>query len=492
MDPNQQPYGSQQGHPAGQQYQQQQQPYFPPPPNAGGPVNDPSQSTYAPPSNTGFSDPAASQYQQPQASGAAPETQQYYPPPPPGGPPGNAGAQQPYFPPPPGSEPVQTSQQPSAAGYNPAAPQHHPGPPLPDRPPQRVGANFGEDDASSPTHYTRDPHKLVAYLVPFPNPTLKNTDAKPPPRFLIYTPPPPPIGKPAEGQKEGRVTQVQRKWQNEVREAKTNNAKVTSWKGVKGRVTKGVDWAMSQTKSSNLEFVNRIPGAKAIKEHDSHADDGHDEGETTHKTVGLEEMVLIYPAALPGTQEELREEFVASMLRTKSKAQRDAVVATGLIPVTFAIDIMATLVWPFGGLGEIDTVWAVASLRGAKTSRSVTKRLNSTGTSEKDQQLKLTFTPSPRLEVLTSYLALECHRRDTHLFRGGGVAPTETQAVEAIGWSPSQSGGETKNWEDEQWELQEVKDDLKQVMHKGAREWDKCEFFPTPHLAQWVATDYLQ
>ncbi|KAI9725727.1 MAG: hypothetical protein M1828_002610 [Chrysothrix sp. TS-e1954] len=481
MDPNQQPYGSQQPPAATQQQAEQNQPYFPPPPNAAPPV-DSSHLQHPPPPVAGSSSSGTTQQQYPPpppASGAPSSgAQPYYPPPPSGAPPSSSATQQPYFPPPPGSEAGPNTQQPAAASYNPAAFEHENPPPLPGRPPQKTGNEYADDDVSNPTNYIRDPHKLVAYLVPFPIPTLKSTELKPPPRFLIYTPPPPPIAAPAEGQKEGRITQVQRKWQNEVRTAKTSDAKVTSWKGVKGRVTKGVDWAMSQTKSSNLEFVNRIPGAKAVTGHDSHADDGHEEGETTHKTVGLEEMVLIYPATLPGSQEELRQEFVDSMLRTKSKAQKDAVIATGLIPVTFAIDILATFIWPFGGLGEIDTVWAAASLRGAKTSRSVTKRLNSTGTSEKDQKLQLTFTPSPRLDVLTSYLSSECHRRDAHLFRGGGVAPTERQAVEAIGWSPSQTGGETRNWEDEQWELQEVKDDLKQVMHKGAREWDKwCKAF---------------
>lgn len=60
---------------------------------------------------------------------------------------------------------------------------------------------------------------------------------------------------------------------------------------------------MSKTTNSNLDFINRIPGASAEK--DSHADDGHPEGETTKKTVGLEEMILIYPAGLPGSEEQI-------------------------------------------------------------------------------------------------------------------------------------------------------------------------------------------
>lgn len=53
-----------------------------------------------------------------------------------------------------------------------------------------------------------------------------------------------------------------------------------------------------------------------------------------------------------------------------------------------------------------------------------------------------------------------------------GDCPTESEVLEAIGWAPSQTGGE-KNWEDEQWETSEVKEDLRNVMGKGAREWDK-------------------
>lgn len=391
--------------------------------------------------------------------------------------------QQPYFPSPSGEASqgvntaapgMQTIQQPVGQGG---------APPLP---PKMQGYDYTQDDVSSPVHYTRDPHKLVAYLVPFPTPNIKGVDPSTVPmRFLIYTPPPPPIPAPAEGEKEGKAQKLQRKWQDEVRAAKTSDAKVASWKGVKGRVTKGVDWAMNQTKSSNLEFLNRIPGNSKDSTHDAHADDGHPEGDETKKTIGLEEMVLIYPSTLPGTQEQLREEFVNSMLRTKSKAQKDAVIATGLIPVSFAVDILATLVWPFGGLGEIDTVWAVASIRGAKTARSVTKRLHSSdtstggssggelaGTKKDEHELQLTFTPSPRLDILTRYLATECHLKDAKLFKSAGPSPTDTQAIDAIGWSPSQAGGETKNWEDEQWEIQQVKDDLKSVMHKGAREWN--------------------
>jgi hypothetical protein len=74
--------------------------------------------------------------------------------------------------------------------------------------------------------------------------------------------------------------------------------------------------------------------------------------------------------------------------------------------------------------------------------------------------------------MLQSYLQAECHKLNPDYFKSGGPAPTETQVLEAIGWSSSQTG-ETRNWEDEHWEVEEVKDDLRATMHKGAKEWNK-------------------
>ncbi len=319
--------------------------------------------------------------------------------------------------------------------------------------------------------------------MPFPKPVIKGVAAAAiPDRFLIYTPPPPPLSKPQEGEKEDKLHKVQRKWQEEVRAAKTSDAKTASWKGVKSKATKGISYVMSKTTTSNLDFVNRIPGAKSDTK-DSHADDGVSEGDTTHKTVGLEEMVLVYPSSYGANPEQVKMEFINTMMRTKSKAQRDAVIATGLLPVSAAIDIMATLIWPFGGLLEIDSVWAYSSIRGAKTARSVTKRLSSSTSSDTHNQteeqemqgdkLRMTFTQSPRIEVLYKYLVTRCRDYDHKHFPTTEVAPTETEVLQAIGWAPSQTGNVNKNWEDEEWETQEVKDDMKSTLDKAAKEWDK-------------------
>ena len=213
-------------------------------------------------------------------------------------------------------------------------PQHQASNYLYPPPPQRPGHTRLGSDASSPVHYTRDPHKLIAYLVPFPKPAIQGVP--PPPRFLIYTPPPPPLRAPKEGDKEGKIHKLQRKWEEEVRNAKTSDAKTASWKGLKSKATKGISTAMSYTKTSNLEFVNRMGGAE------DDAASGPSESEQKHRTVALEELVLVYPSSVGSSPEELRHEFVESLLRTKSKAQKDAVLATGLLPVSFAIDVRAS------------------------------------------------------------------------------------------------------------------------------------------------------
>lgn len=443
--------------------------YYPPPlsqgqhpPTTGVPGQDPTTSHHMPGLETSG--------QQPQG--------QYPPPPPPGQ------APQQYYPPPP-----QQSHAPAGVGLSGQSLNTGYQPPLPPRRPSAQSVNFGDDDPSSPIHYTRDPHKLVAYLVPFPKPAIKGVEPSSiPDRFLIYTPPPPPLSAPAEGEKEDKLHKIQRKWQNEVRTAKTSDAKTASWKGVKSKATKGINWAIGKTTTSNLDFVNRIPGAKS-ESHDKHSEDGVHESDTTHKTVGLEEMVLIYPSSYAAPPEQVKAEFINTMMRTKSKAQRDSIIATGLLPVSGAIDLLATVIWPFGGLLEVDGVWAYSSIRGAKTARSVTKRLTSSTQSGHTQaqteeqemagdKLRLTFTQSPRLEVLNRYLMSKCRDYDHRRFPSVEMAPTESEVLAAIGWAPSQTGGTEKNWEDEQWETEEVKEDMKNTLGKASKEWDQwCKAF---------------
>lgn len=124
-----------------------------------------------------------------------------------------------------------------------------------------------------------------------------------------------------------------------------------------------------------------------------------------------------------------------------------------------------------------------SSITGAKTARSVTKRLTSStksGDLKEDDgaQLKLTFKPSSRDEVLARFLASHCEQQDRKLFPRSGTSPSTSEVLDAIGWSPSHTGGESRNWEDDAWERDQVKEDLVTVMGKAAKQWDKwCKAF---------------
>ncbi len=306
---------------------------------------------------------------------------------------------------------------------------------------------------------------------------------------------------------------------------------------VPGRVMKGIDTAIGHVTTADLDFLTRVP-EDSKEQVDTHADDGHPDSSTAKRTVSLEEIILIYPPSLGAnkTELEIRTEFIDSLLRTKSKAQKDAIIATSLLPVAFGVDILLTLVWPFGGAAEADGVWAYSSLKGAKVARSVTKRLasstksgelageSSTSTGSEDvvggEKLKLTFKQSERVNVLSDYLAGQCQETNRQMFKrlSGGV-PTETEVLEAIGWKPSGKAQdpnvvktsttgtnitnttgtastptdvksdstpvvtasttqyspemETHNWEDERWESEQVKEDLKATMRKAAKGWEK-------------------
>lgn len=366
------------------------------------------------------------------------------------------------------------------------------------QPPPKRRTN-GAGDTTHPVEYTRNHERLIAYLVPFPTPDLREGFLQTvdpvaiPNRFLIYTPPPPPLLTPKEGEKkEGKLHKVQRKWQQEVRKAKTSDIDKKSWRGIRYASSRGVDRGIGWVTTSNLDFLCRIPKDSKVKHSSATTSpaNGVDENANTNGTGRLEELVLVHPNSLPGTADEVQREFINSLQRSKKRAYRDAIIATVLFPVAVAIDTVAVIIWPFGGLAEIDAVWAICSIRGAKRVRAVTKRLDPITSPEEnekpakhdDKKLKLIFMPTERLEVLRRYLAAECHKRDPVLFKlvGEGIAPTEAQVLEALGWTPSQNttNGETRNWEDEQWEVRQAKEDLQLTMRKGAKEWMRwCNTF---------------
>ncbi|PVI07144.1 hypothetical protein DM02DRAFT_609123 [Periconia macrospinosa] len=109
--------------------------------------------------------------------------------------------------------------------------------------------------------HTRELGKVTAYLVPFPKPRIKGVKPEDiPDRFLIYTPPLPPLLKPAPGEKETHWHKTQRQWQEETRKATIQRASKSSWQGLKAGTSNLVQKGVNKTKSTSLEFLERASG----------------------------------------------------------------------------------------------------------------------------------------------------------------------------------------------------------------------------------------
>ncbi|QSZ33693.1 hypothetical protein DSL72_005264 [Monilinia vaccinii-corymbosi] len=304
-------------------------------------------------------------------------------------------------------------------------------------------------------HYTRDPHR----------------------RYLVYTPHAAHLLKPTDGTKEGKRHRAKRLWQREVKKAKTYDGKTMSFKGLHSKATRGVVWGTNSIQNTDITFLNRVPRKE------------------------IEELHLIYPSSISLSPVDLRQQFISQMDRSKSRAKKHAAISTLLLLPSLVIDTLATVIWPFGGLFEVDAVWTFTSVRGYLVSRSVTSRLASPSPSQsqsqdppihdheaqlrtQDRELHLRFRKSEELRVLERYVGELCHKRNPARFASAGVPPTETEVLRAMGWEPDTRGrvksgerggmpeGGVRDWDDERWQELEAKDDLLGILGKGARSWD--------------------
>lgn len=173
-----------------------------------------------------------------------------------------------------------------------------------------------------------------------------------PQRYMVYTPPAPHLLKP-QG-KEGKRHKVKRLAQQEVKKAKTFSGKTMSVRGLHSKALRGVDWAVAAVQNADVTFLNRVPRRDVA------------------------ELVLIHPASVLESEspEDVHREFAAQLARTRRKAAQHSVVSTALFAPAVVIDTLAAVIWPFGGLAEIDGVWMYASVSGYLTARSVSKRLD--------------------------------------------------------------------------------------------------------------------
>ncbi|TGO84092.1 hypothetical protein BPOR_0551g00030 [Botrytis porri] len=334
-------------------------------------------------------------------------------------------------------------------------PNIHTGPALP---PRRISQHNPNE-----VYYTRDSHRVIAYLIPLPKP-IDVSDAEFPQRYLTYTPPAAHLLKPAEGIKEGKRHKGKRVWQREVKKAKTYDGKTMSLRGLHSKTTRGVVWGINSIKNTDITFLNRVP---------------------------RKELHLIYPPTISYSPIDLRNQFLSQLSRTKTRARKHAAISTLLLLPSLLIDTFAAVIWPFGGLFEVDAVWAFTSVRGYLVSRSITKRLSSQDTIHdheqmriQDRELYLRFHKSEQLRILERYVKELCHKQNPKRFASAGVPPTETEVLKAMGWEPDMRGrvksgerggmpeGGMRDWDDERWQEREAKDDLFGVLGKGAKSWD--------------------
>lgn len=349
--------------------------------------------------------------------------------------------------------------------------------------------------------YTRDPERLIAYLIPLPPPSAKGQTLDVPQRYMIYTPPAPHLLKPTtvagSGAKEGKRHKAKRLVQQEVRKAKTYDGKTLSLRGLHYKAVRGCDRAVAAIKSPDITFLNRVP------------------------RKDVTELVLIHPASVlvDHSPREVRDEVGAQLARTKKRAARDSIISTLLFPPSLVIDTLAAVVWPFGGLAEIDGVWMYASISGYLTARNVTRRMerepvvdeNGEGiqgegqsradrglspVSEEDiysagietsrpnagepnrpdnrrdsrqvhfeeilddeeeedlkraagnggnkdgkkKTLKVRMVPDDAMDTMASYFQEICHQRNPKAFGSAGVPPTKTDVLASVGWWPDRRG----------------------------------------------------
>lgn len=211
----------------------------------------------------------------------------------------------------------------------------------------------------------------MAYMIPLPQPVGPHgLPLAVPQRYMLYLPPAPDLLKPdpisssptadgdggGGGAKERKRDKAHRRWQEEVRKAKTYSGAVVSMRGLYSASVRGAVYVLSRLQRSELTFLSRLP----------------------RRT--LRELELMHPSSGAGGgggggEEEDEERFAevrAEFERNRRVARRDFWIAAALLPFATAIDLVIPV---FGGLSEVDMVWMVVTGRAWMAARGVAKRL---------------------------------------------------------------------------------------------------------------------
>lgn len=310
--------------------------------------------------------------------------------------------------------------------------------------------------------YSRNPTRVMAYMIPLPQPLKNGVVQDVPQRYMLYMPPAPDLLKPTDkNTKERKRDKAVRRWQQEVRKAKTFNGRVVSLSGIQSVSIRGAVWALSVIKPSDVTFLSRVP-RKSVKS-----------------------LVLIHPEG-PATRsaDDMFRDVKGELSRTKSRTKRDFWIGTALLPFTVTIDLIIPV---FGGLSEVNMVWMAVNASAWMTANKVVNKLRpaqanfpayqdqhdgemmlrrsntvdgSTGAGqardghdehnisekergaknkeeEKDKTIQMVFQPSPAMDLMKRYVEAACHKRNPEAFPGpGGYVPGEAEVLASMGWSP--------------------------------------------------------
>lgn len=310
--------------------------------------------------------------------------------------------------------------------------------------------------------YSRDMTRVMAYMIPLPQPLRNGIAQDVPQRYMLYMPPAPDLLKPTDKTtKERKRDKAVRRWQQEVRKAKTYNGRVVSLGGIQSVSIRGAVWVLSVIKPSDVTFLSRVP-RKSVRS-----------------------LILVHPEG-PATQsaDDMFHNVKGELSRTKSRTKRDFWIGTALLPFTFTIDLIIPV---FGGLSEVNMVWMAVNASAWMTANKVVNKLRpaqggypasqendgavmlrrphtvdgSTGAGQqaregddghetnekrgaakhmgedKDKTIQMVFQPSPAMDLMRSYVEEACHKRNPGAFPSpGGYVPGEAEVLASMGWSP--------------------------------------------------------
>lgn len=389
-------------------------------------------------------------------------------------------------------------------------------PALPPRPPSSCTEQGPPAYPSQPINFYRSEEHILAYMIPFPQPVRPSgIPIDVPQRYMLYLPPAPDRLKPSptSGIKERKRDKCARKWQTEVRKAKTTqNRSKASFSGIYHATIRGAVYCLALIQRSELTFLSRLP----------------------RKT--LRDLCFVHPAA-ERTEERQKFELVTEEFRrNKHVAKRDFWIGAVILPFAQGVDIAIPI---GGGFSEVTLAWMIVTGTAWKTSSGMLQRLqfkdgsvargssggqedvhrndNTNGNNlnddaeassvdsadedlkkdkkdqasrwklgkgkskeknkEKRPPVDMDFRPSTSLDKISHYIRATCHTCDPELFPDVGQPSSEIDVLRSIGWAPVER--ETEDSEgDVAWQIQKTTEDLKAVVTKAAKTWGKfCETY---------------